>query len=64
MRTNIVIDDDLMAEAMRTTGFSTKGETVELALKTLVRLKRQERVRGFRGKLTWEGDPYDQRSTR
>jgi Arc/MetJ family transcription regulator len=64
MRTNIVIDDDLMAEAMRTTGFSTKGETVELSLKTLVRLKRQERVRGFRGKLTWEGDLHGQRSSR
>ncbi|HLE56496.1 MAG TPA: type II toxin-antitoxin system VapB family antitoxin, partial [Rhodothermia bacterium] len=43
MRTNIVIDDALMREARRLTGLNTKRDTVELALKTLVRLKKQER---------------------
>jgi Arc/MetJ family transcription regulator len=56
MRTNIVIDDALMREARRLTGMKTKRDTVELALKTLVRLKKQERIRDFRGKLEWEGD--------
>lgn len=56
MRTNIVIDDKLMAEAQRLTGISTKRETVEKALRELVRLKRQEAVRAERGQLSWEGD--------
>ncbi len=56
MRTNIVIDDDLMAEAMRATGLGTKRETVELGLKTLLRLRQQEDIRQFRGKLAWSGD--------
>jgi len=56
MRTNIVIDDALMGEARRLTGMKTKRDTVELALKTLVRLKKQERIKDFRGKLEWEGD--------
>ncbi|MEE4175741.1 MAG: type II toxin-antitoxin system VapB family antitoxin [Xanthomonadales bacterium] len=56
MRTNIVIDDELMAEAQRLTGIATKRETVEQALRELVRLKRQEAVRSERGRLSWEGD--------
>lgn len=56
MRTNIVIDDALMREAKRLSGMKTKRDTVELALKTLVRLKKQERIKAFRGKLKWEGD--------
>jgi Arc/MetJ family transcription regulator len=56
MRTNIVIDDRLMKAAMRAYGTKTKRETVERSLKLLVALKRQERIRRFRGKLRWEGD--------
>ncbi|MBS3934174.1 MAG: type II toxin-antitoxin system VapB family antitoxin [Truepera sp.] len=56
MRTNIVIDDALMAEALRVSGLKTKREAVELGLKALIRLKRQERIKEFRGKLAWEGD--------
>ena len=56
MRTNIVIDDELIAEAMRATGLKTKREAVELGLKTLLRLRRQEEIRAFRGKLAWSGD--------
>ena len=56
MRTNIVLDDALLAEAMRRTGLKTKRAVVEEALKTLVRLKRQEEIRKLRGKLHWEGD--------
>ncbi len=64
MRTNIVIDDELMREALASTGASTKREAVDLALRTLVRLARQERIKAFRGKLTWEGDLDTMRSTR
>jgi Arc/MetJ family transcription regulator len=56
MRTNIVIDDDLMREALRATGLKTKREAVELGLRTLVRLKEQAQIRRLRGKLDWRGD--------
>lgn len=56
MRTNIVIDDKLMRETLRLTRLKTKREAVELGLRTLVRLRRQEQVRRFRGKLEWEGN--------
>jgi len=56
MRTNIVIDDELMKEVLKLTGLKTKREAVEQGLKTLVRLKRQEKIRKFRGELQWEGD--------
>jgi Arc/MetJ family transcription regulator len=56
MRTNIVIDDALMTEALKVTGLKTKRETVELGLRTLLRLRRQEDIRRSRGKLAWEGD--------
>lgn len=56
MRTNIVIDDTLMKEVLKATGLKTKREAVELGLKTLLRLKQQERIKAFRGKLPWDGD--------
>ena len=56
MRTNIVIDDKLMREALRLTGLKTKREAVELGLRTVVRLRQQAQARRFRGKLDWEGD--------
>jgi Arc/MetJ family transcription regulator len=56
MRTNIVIDDELMRETLRATGLRTKREAVELGLRTVLRLKRQAEIRKFRGKLHWEGD--------
>jgi Arc/MetJ family transcription regulator len=62
MRTNIVIDDTLMSDAMALTGARTKKEAVELGLKTLIRLKKQERIRQFKGKLRWEGDLDDMRN--
>ncbi|NKI94875.1 type II toxin-antitoxin system VapB family antitoxin [Rhizobacter sp. SG703] len=56
MRTNIVIDDKLMRDALRVSGAKTKREVVELALQTLLQLNRQAQARQFRGKLHWEGD--------
>jgi len=56
MRTNIVIDDKLMRETLRATGLKTKREAVDQALRTLLRLKRQAKIRQFRGKLEWRGD--------
>lgn len=56
VRTNIEIDDKLMKDALKVTGAKTKREVVELGLKTLVRLRAQEKARDLRGKITWEGD--------
>lgn len=56
MRTNIVIDDDLMAAALEATGLSTKREVVEEGLRTLLRLKQQTELRKLRGKYEWVGD--------
>jgi Arc/MetJ family transcription regulator len=56
MRTNIVIDDALMRAVLKATGLRTKREAVETGLRTLLQLKRQERIRRYRGKLSWVGD--------
>lgn len=56
MRTNIVIDDKLMADALRVTGFKTKREAVEAGLRVLLKLQSQAQVRTLRGKLAWDGD--------
>ena len=56
MRTNIFIDDNLMKQVLKLTGLKTKRAAVEEGLKTLLRLKQQEQIRKYRGKLHWEGD--------
>ncbi len=61
MRTNIVVDDDLMAEAIKLTNIKTKKGVVDQALKLLVQVKRQEKIRKLRGKLKWEGDLSEMR---
>lgn len=55
MRTNIVIDDELMKEAMEFSGLKTKREVIEQSLRTLIRLKKQEKIRQLRG-IGWVGD--------
>ena len=56
MRTNIVIDDDLMADAIKATGLSTKKEVVEQGLKLIIKRNQQQAIRKLRGKLHWDGD--------
>lgn len=56
MRTNIVIDDELMNEAMALSRLKTKKAVVETGLKLLVQIKKQERIKSLRGKLKWEDD--------
>jgi Arc/MetJ family transcription regulator len=63
MRTNIVIDDKLMEEALKASGLATKREAVELGLITLIRLKKQESVKALRGQLNWQGDLNDMRQS-
>ena len=56
MRTNIDIDDELMRQAMAASEETTKKAAVEKALRLMVRLKAQEGIKKWRGKLTWQGD--------
>jgi Arc/MetJ family transcription regulator len=64
MRTNIVIDDKLMKDALTATGLSTKKEAVEEGLKMLVKLHKQSHIKSFRGKLKWEGDLDEMRTAK
>ena len=56
VRTNIVIDDRLMRQAMAASRLSTKRAAVEEGLRLLVQTKAQTRIRGLRGKVKWEGN--------
>lgn len=56
MRTNIVIDDDLMRDALKATGAKTKREAVEMGLRTLLQLRKQQQVKSLRGRIHWQGD--------
>lgn len=62
MRTNIVIDDQLMNDALKVTGLTTKREVVELGLETLIKLKQQEKIKAFKGKLKWSANLDSMRS--
>lgn len=56
MRTNIVIDDDLMMSALKASGKKTKKDTIEEALRLLVQIRGRREIRKFRGKLKWSGN--------
>ena len=56
MRTNIDIDDDLLARAMQAGPYKTKREAVEAGLKLLARQAAYKEILKWRGKLKWEGD--------
>jgi Arc/MetJ family transcription regulator len=56
MRTNIVIDDRLMADAIAVSGLRTKKDVVEAGLRLLLQASRQAEIRQLRGKVAWQGD--------
>jgi Arc/MetJ family transcription regulator len=64
MRTNIEIDDALMAEAQKVSGHGTKKQTVEEALRLMVRLRRQHEVGAAFGKYRWRGNLAQSRKGR
>jgi Arc/MetJ family transcription regulator len=64
MRTNIEIDDALMAEARKVSGNATKKQTVEQALRLMVRLRRQQEAGAAFGKYRWRGNLARSRSGR
>lgn len=64
MRTNIVIDDELIDRAMKATGLTTKKAVVEAGLQMLIQVKAQSGVRRLRGKVKWQGNLDESRSGR
>jgi len=61
MRTNVVLDDNLVRSALRLSGFKTKKKAIEEGLKLLIEVNRQERIKSFRGKLKWTGSLHKMR---
>ena len=51
-----MIDDKLMADALKVSGCTTKKEVVEQGLRLLVRRNQQQQIRKLRGKIKWESD--------
>jgi Arc/MetJ family transcription regulator len=64
MRTNIDIDDELLAKAAEVAGTTTKRATVEYALTELVRRKDRRAILRLKGEVAWEGDLDRSRSGR
>jgi len=56
MKTNIDVDDALIADALQATGLDTPDQVIKLALQMLLQIKQQEAIKAFRGKLAWEGN--------
>jgi Arc/MetJ family transcription regulator len=64
MRTNVVIDDQLMKDALESSGFRTKRAAIEAGLRLLVKFSRQAEVKKYRGKLNWTGELDKMRTDR
>ena len=64
MRTNIVIDDQLMAQALKATGLGTQRAVVEEGLRLLVQMYAQTGIRKLRGQVAWSGDLAESRTGR
>jgi Arc/MetJ family transcription regulator len=56
IRTNIVLDKQLLDAALQSTGIKTRRELIEYALRELVRHKQQRRLLTLKGAIQWEGD--------
>jgi Arc/MetJ family transcription regulator len=56
MRTNVVIDDDLMQRALKSGGDRTKKAAIEHGLRLLVQINSQKTLKTLKGKIQWEGD--------
>jgi Arc/MetJ family transcription regulator len=56
VRTNVVIDDNLMESALKVSGLRTKKDTIEEGLRLLVETRSQSKIKELRGKLKWTGN--------
>ncbi len=63
-RTNILLDEKLVREGMRTTGIKTRRALVDHALRELVRRERQTDLLSLKGRVQWEGNIDAMRRTR
>jgi Arc/MetJ family transcription regulator len=63
-RTNIVMDEKLIKEGMKTTGIKTRRALVDYALRDLLRRESQKRILELKGKVHWEGDLSSMRKGR
>jgi len=63
MRTNIVLDDKLIEEAIKLTGISVKKDLVHEALRTLINIKKRKNLSDLRGKIKFS-DNYDHKKLR
>ncbi len=64
VRTNVVIDDELMEAAMKASGAKTKKGAIVEGLKLLVGLRDQRRILDLRGKIRWTGNLDESRRSR
>ncbi|MEM1297033.1 MAG: type II toxin-antitoxin system VapB family antitoxin [Verrucomicrobiota bacterium] len=64
MRTNIVLDDEIVSRAQELTGISTKKGVIDLALRELVRRRETAKLLELEGAVDWEGDLSEMRSSR
>jgi len=64
MRTNIVVDEELIRQAMKATGLTTKRAVVEAGLQLLIQVKAQSGIRRLRGKVQWQGNLDEMREGR
>ena len=64
MRTNVILDEDLVNRARQLTGIKTKKQVIQEALRVLIQLREQENVRSLRGKLRWDGNLAELRQGR
>ena len=62
MRTNVVLDDELVKSALETSGIKTKKKAIEEGLRLLIQLNRQSQIKKYRGKLRWTGDLDEMRT--
>ena len=64
MRTNIVLDDELVKEGLKLTKLRTKKDLVNLALEELVARRRRKKILKLEGKVKWEGNLNEMRRSR
>jgi Arc/MetJ family transcription regulator len=55
-RTNIVIDEELIEDALKATGLKTRRELVDYALREVLRQESQKRILKLKGAVHWEGN--------
>ncbi|PJE77706.1 Antitoxin VapB11 [invertebrate metagenome] len=64
IRTNVVVDQDLINEALELSGLGSRRELIHYALEELVRRKKQQQLLDLQGKVAWEGDLDESRALR